>query len=161
MMQRSLKRMAHEILERNKGCQDVILLGIKTRGEHLARRLAENIYEIEGCPVQCDAIDIRFWRDDIENNDQAIPQLNVDLKDKIVILVDDVFYKGRTVRAAMDGVMYYGRAKSIQLAVLVDRGHRELPIRADYIGKNLPTSLEEEIDVHLSEIDTIENVILK
>lgn len=160
MMQRSLKRIAHEILECNKGADQLVLLGIKSRGEHLAKRLAQNINDIEGCNVDWAAIDVRFWRDDLEQSSQSIPTLELQLKDKIVILVDDVLYKGRTVRAAMDGIMHYGRAQAIQLAVLVDRGHRELPIRADYVGKNVPTSESEGIKVSVCEIDEKDGVFL-
>lgn len=160
MMQRSIKRMAHEILERNKGVDNLVILGIKTRGEFLAERLAKIIASIEECHVDFGTIDIKYWRDDIDFTFDEIPNIDVELKDKTVILVDDVLYKGRTVRAAMDGVMYYGRAKSIHLAVLIDRGHREVPIRADYVGKNVPTSENENVKVQVVEIDGSDGVYI-
>lgn len=159
-MRRSIVRIAHEIVEKNKGTQDLVLVGIKTRGEFLARRMVELINEFESADVPCDAIDISFWRDDLEHDNNEIPPLNVDVRGKIIVLVDDVLYKGRTVRAAMDGIMHYGRAKEIHLAVLVDRGHRELPIRADYVGKSFPTSALEEVNVKMVESDGIDSVIL-
>lgn len=152
-MRRSLVRMAHEIVEKNKGVDDLVLIGIRTRGEYLARRLKMMIDQFEECDVPCAALDISFWRDDIAADASQLEPLGAEVKDKIIILVDDVLYKGRTVRAAMDGIMHYGRARAIHLAVLVDRGHRELPIRADYVGKNVPTSLDEEVRVVVSEID--------
>lgn len=150
-MRRSLIRITHEILEHNKGTQDIVLVGIETRGIYLAKRLQETIQQVEGTQVECFSLNVYPWRDDIIRKEQPTQQL--DIKDKKVILVDDVLFKGRTVRAAMDAIMYFGRAKEIQLAVLVDRGHRELPIRADYVGKNIPSSLEENIKVKVHEID--------
>lgn len=153
-IKRSLFRISHEIIERNKGVQDVVLIGIKTRGETLAYRIQELIKQIEGVTVPTSSLDISYWRDDQKKKiSESFPVLNVDVKDKIVILIDDVLFRGRTVRAAMDGVMYYGRAKQIQLMILVDRGHKEIPVRADFVGKNVPTSLNEEVKVHLIEID--------
>lgn len=153
-IKRSLFRISHEIIERNKGVQDVVLIGIKTRGETLAYRIQELIKQIEGVTVPTSSLDISYWRDDQKKKvAESFPVLNVDVKDKIVILIDDVLFRGRTVRAAMDGVMYYGRAKQIQLMILVDRGHKEIPVRADFVGKNVPTSLNEEVKVHLIEID--------
>ena len=140
-MQRSLRRITHEIIEHNKGIEDIVLVGIKTRGEVLAKRLCEHIAQVEGNP-------------------SPLPKANLPVKDKKVILVDDVLFKGRTVRAAMDAIMYFGRAKEIQLAVLVDRGHRELPIRADYIGKNIPSSIDEIIKVKVKEIDGSDGVYI-
>lgn len=159
-MKRSLVRMAHEIVEKNKGVDGLVLLGIKTRGEYLANRLKRMIDEFEQCDVPCASLDISFWRDDIEKHPTTTGTLDIEVKDKTIILVDDVLYKGRTVRAAMDGVMYHGRARAIHLAVLVDRGHRELPIRADYVGKNVPTSLSEEVFVSVEEIDGADQVTL-
>ena len=158
-MNRALTRIAHEIIERNKGIDQCILVGIKTRGAFLARRLAERIEKIEGKPIRTGELDITLYRDDLSTkqvNDEAQVQ-QVDIDDKVdnqkIILVDDVLYTGRTVRAALDAVMDLGRASQIQLAVLVDRGHRELPIRADYVGKNIPTSRQERIVVNLVEVD--------
>ncbi len=159
-MRRSLVRIAHEIVEKNKGVENLVLVGIKTRGEYLAKRIANMINAFEESNVQAVGMDIRYWRDDIETTGLEIPGLEIDVKDKIIILIDDVLYRGRTVRAAMDGIMHYGRAKAIHLAVLVDRGHREVPIRADYVGKNVPTSEEEEIEVHVSELDNDDGVYL-
>lgn len=158
-MKRSLTRITHEIIEHNKGIHDIVLIGIKTRGEILANRLCESIYQVEQKRVECYALDVSHWRDDKEET-TSLPQLNLPVKDKKVILVDDVLFKGRTVRAAMDAIMFFGRAKEIQLAVLVDRGHRELPIRADYIGKNIPSSLQEVIRVKVEEIDAIDGVYI-
>ncbi len=153
-IRRSLVRMAHEIVEKNKGVENLVLVGIKTRGSFLAQRLASIISSFEQTEVPFCELDIQYWRDDVVDTDvELIQKLDVDVKDKIVVLVDDVLFKGRTVRAAMDGIMHYGRANQIQLAVLVDRGHRELPIRADYVGKNLPTSHEEDVQVCVMELD--------
>ncbi len=159
-MTRSLKRMAHEIVEKNKGCQDLVLIGIKTRGEYLAKRIAGYIEDFEQEKIDCDSIDITYWRDDIEKDTKTIDILHADVKDKVVVLVDDVLYSGRTVRAAMEGIMHYGRAAEIHLAVLIDRGHRQLPIRADYVGKNVPTSTNEDIQVRLAEIDGTDGVYI-
>lgn len=158
-IKRSLTRITHEIIEHNKGVENIVLIGIKTRGEILAHRLAENIYQVEEQKVACYALDVSHWRDDKEVQ-TSLPDMHLPVKDKKVILVDDVLFKGRTVRAAMDAIMHYGRAKEIQLAVLVDRGHRELPIRADYIGKNIPSSLQEVIHVKVNEIDAIDGVYI-
>lgn len=158
-MKRSLTRITHEIIEHNKGIEDIVLIGIKTRGEILAKRLCDNIMQVENHHVECYALDVSHWRDDKEEQ-TSLPDIHLPVKDKKVILVDDVLFKGRTVRAAMDAIMFYGRAKEIQLAVLVDRGHRELPIRADYIGKNIPSSLEEVIRVKVKEIDDIDGIYI-
>lgn len=159
---RSITRLSHEIIERNKGISDVILIGIKTRGVPLAERIAKRIEEIEEEAVKVGSVDITLYRDDLSKEEES-PILNdtnidFDIEDKHVVLVDDVIYTGRTVRAAMDALVDCGRANTIQLAVLVDRGHRELPIRADYVGKNVPTSKKEIITVKLSEIDE-ENIV--
>ena len=148
-MNRSMTRLAHEIIEKNKGIDNVVLVGIKRRGEYIARRLASKISKFEGIDVPCTGLDTRYWRDDDKVIRRNIPPLDVDVSDKIVVLVDDVMFSGRTIRAAMDGIMYYGRAREIHLAVLVDRGHRELPIRADYVGKNIPTSKNEIVQVEM------------
>ena len=160
MIKRSLKRISHEIIEKNKGVENVILVGIKTRGEAIAKRLQENIKEIEGVDVPCISIDFSYWRDDVMDGVHNIEEIAIDFTDKIVILTDDVLYLGRTVRAAMDGIMHYGRAKMIELAVLVDRGHRELPIKADFVGKNIPTSEKEVIKVKFREFDNEDDKVL-
>ena len=149
-IQRSLKRITHEIIEHNKGA-DIILVGIRSRGVYLARRLAALIRSFEQVEIPVYALDVSFWRDDhkrTQSRSEAIP-----VQDRKVILVDDVLFKGRTIRAAMDAITSFGRAREIQLAVLVDRGHRELPIRADYIGKNIPSALHEQILVRVEELD--------
>lgn len=154
-MRRSMTRMAHEILERNKGLSNVVLVGIVTRGVALAVRIAEKLETIEGERVPCLTLDPTPFRDDQPSSsqrDQAeVPML--DVAGRTVILVDDVLYTGRTVRAALDAIMHAGRAQTVQLATLVDRGHRELPIRPDFIGKNVPTAREEQVIVRLSEVD--------
>lgn len=161
---RALTRIAHEIVERAKGCQDVVLVGIRTRGIHLARRLADKIRRIEGTPVPLGVIDITLYRDDLrrrfDHPKLERTEIPFSLTDKRVILVDDVLFTGRTIRAALDGLMDLGRPQSIQLAVLVDRGHRELPIRADYVGRNVPTSLQESVKVWLNEEDGREQVVI-
>ncbi len=152
-IRRALTRIAHEILERTNGADDVVLLGIPTRGVPLARRLAERLAQVEGRPVPAGSLDITMYRDDLRLRPARalghteVPASGVD--DKVVVLVDDVLYSGRTVRAALDALGDIGRPRAVQLAVLVDRGHRELPIRADYVGKNLPTRLDEQVDVSL------------
>lgn len=156
-IQRSLKRITHEIIERNKGVNDLILVGILTRGIHLANILADLIESFEGVRIPAYSLDISHWRDDHKRLEQ-MPQQMIPVQDKKVILVDDVLFKGRTIRAAMDAITSLGRAKEIQLAVLVDRGHRELPIRADYIGKNIPSSLDESIQVKVKILDN-ENAV--
>jgi pyrimidine operon attenuation protein/uracil phosphoribosyltransferase len=161
-----LTRIAHEIIERNKGIEDCVLVGIKTRGIYLARRLAERIHRIEGEQVPVGDLDITLYRDDLtmqtENKEPEVKgsSLPVDIANKKVVLVDDVLYTGRTVRAAMDALVDVGRPSQIQLAVLVDRGHRELPIRADFIGKNIPTSRQEKIVVELLETDGSDKVTI-
>ena len=158
-MSRAITRIAHEIIERNKGIDECILVGIKTRGAFLAKRLAEKIEQIEGKPIRTGELDITLYRDDLSTkqiDDEAqVQQVDIthNVSDQKVVLVDDVLYTGRTVRAALDAVMDLGRPSQIQLAVLVDRGHRELPIRADYVGKNIPTSSAERIVVNLVESD--------
>jgi len=162
---RALTRIAHEIIERNKGIADLMIVGIKTRGETLARRLAKRIEQIEGKPVLLGVVDISMYRDDLskrslepEIKGSDLPE---DITGKIVVLVDDVLYTGRTVRAAMDALVDHGRPSMIQLAVLVDRGHRELPIRPDFIGKNVPTSRDEQVVVALAEVDEADQVFIK
>lgn len=160
-MSRSITRIAHEILEKNKGTDQLVLIGIKTRGEFLAKRLADKIASFENVHVPTGALDIDYWRDDEKKKTDAIPDLNIELKGKTVILVDDVLFSGRTIRAAMDGIMYHGRPEEIHLAVLVDRGHRELPIRADYVGKNLPTSKKEIVLVKMIETDDVDSISIE
>jgi len=156
-MQRSVSRIAHEIIERNKGVSDVALVGIRRRGEPIARMLREAILRFEGVEVPVGSVDITYYRDDLTHKtpDPTLNRTDIpfDLRDRTVILVDDVLYTGRTARAAMDALMDIGRARRIQLAVLIDRGHRELPIRADFVGKNVPTAVSEFVHVALEEID--------
>lgn len=156
-IERALVRISHEIVEKNKGTEDLVLVGIKRRGVPLAERIRKNILQFEDIDVPVTSVDITFYRDDLEK-DYENPliknaEIDIPIKGKKIILVDDVLYTGRTVRAALDAVTSNGRPQSIQLAVLIDRGHRELPIRADYVGKNVPTSKEELIKVMLMEID--------
>ncbi len=161
---RALTRVAHEIVERAKGADDVVLLGIPTRGVFLARRVAERIREIEGRDVPVGSLDITMYRDDLRRAPARallpteIPAGGID--DKVVVLVDDVLYSGRTIRAALDAMNDIGRPRAVQLAVLVDRGHRELPIRADYVGKNIPTSTSEKVLVLVAEHDGEDAVLI-
>lgn len=153
---RALKRIAHEIVEKNRGVENVILLGVKRRGIPLAERIAKNIEGIEGIPVETESVDITRYRDDlteIKPEDAREIIIEKQLKGKKIVIVDDVLFTGRTARAAMEAIIKNGRPESIQLAVLIDRGHRELPIRADYVGKNVPTSRDEIVAVSLSEVD--------
>ena len=154
---RSITRIAHEIIERNHGSEDVFLVGIHTRGEPISRMLAEAIYRVEGVRVPVGSVDITFYRDDLSHisRDPTLNRTDISfsVEGKTVVLVDDVLYTGRTARAAMDALMDVGRAQRIQLAVLVDRGHRELPIRADFVGKNIPTAQSEFVRVNLAEVD--------
>ena len=156
-IKRTLTRIAHEIIEKNKGVEDVILLGIERRGVPIAKRISELIEQFEGVKIEVDSVDITLYRDDLtEVADQPLlneKSLDIDVKNKKIILVDDVLYTGRTARAAMEAVIKHGRPSNIQLAVLVDRGHREVPIRADYVGKNVPTSRRELVSVMVSEVD--------
>ena len=159
---KALIRISHEIIERNKGVEDLVLVGIKRRGYPLAQRIAKEIKKIEGVEVLVGSVDITFYRDDLTKKEN-IPMvenldLGVDIQDKKVVLVDDVLFTGRTDRAALDAVIDVGRPKSVQLAVLIDRGHKELPIRADYVGKNIPTSRSEKISLHITEIDNEDSV---
>ncbi|MET7640577.1 bifunctional pyr operon transcriptional regulator/uracil phosphoribosyltransferase PyrR [Streptomyces sp. NPDC005438] len=163
-IQRVLTRIAHEIVERAKGAQDVVLLGIPTRGTHLATRLGERLAQITGRDIPTGSLDITMYRDDLRMRPARtlartdIPPTGVD--DRLVVLVDDVLFSGRTIRAALDALGDLGRPRAVQLAVLVDRGHRQLPIRADYVGKNLPTSLRETVRVQLTEEDGRDGVLL-
>ena len=163
-MGRSLARIAHEILERNRGVEELALVGIRTRGVPIARRLARAVKEISGHDIPTGALDITLYRDDLMRHAVG-PQplirrteIPFSIDDRRILLVDDVLYTGRTIRAALDALIDFGRPKSIQLVVRVDRGHRELPIKADYVGKNLPTSLSESVQVRLTEIDSRDEV---
>ncbi|HLN77072.1 MAG TPA: bifunctional pyr operon transcriptional regulator/uracil phosphoribosyltransferase PyrR [Nocardioidaceae bacterium] len=161
---RALTRIAHEILERNKGAQDLVLLGIPTRGVPLARRIAARIASVEGIAIPVGSLDVTMYRDDLRMRPArtllptAIPPGGID--GRTVVLVDDVLFSGRTIRAALDAMNDVGRPRSVRLAVLVDRGHRELPIRADFVGKNLPTSLVEKVSVRLEEFDGTDSVVI-
>lgn len=157
-IKRALTRLAYEIIENHKGTKDIVLLGIETRGAPLAVRLAKKIAEIES-EVAVESVDIKPYRDDMKFT-QSKELKKMDLTDKNVVLVDDVLFTGRSIRAAMDACMDHGRPSKISLAVLVDRGHRELPIRPDYVGKNIPTAKEERVSVHVQEIDGEDAVIL-
>lgn len=161
-MKRSLIRVSHEIIEKNKGVEEIVLIGIKRRGYPLAQRIAKCIANIEGVDIPVGSVDISLYRDDLQTINEA-PRVNdknlgVEVKGKKVVLVDDVLFTGRTARAALDAVIDAGRPKMIQLAVLIDRGHRELPIRADFVGKNIPTSRNELISVSLTEMDNEDSV---
>jgi len=163
-MRRTLMRIAHEIIEKNKGIEDLCLVGILRRGEPLAQIIRDNILKIEGTEVPCGSVDISFYRDDLTTFDESPvlrrSNLPFDVNGKRIVLVDDVLYTGRTARAAMEAVISCGRPKVIQLAVLIDRGHRELPIRADYVGKNVPTSKTELIEVRIPPFDEQTQVCL-
>jgi pyrimidine operon attenuation protein/uracil phosphoribosyltransferase len=161
---RALTRIAHEIVERNRGVEHIALVGVRSRGVPLARRLGRALHEITGDDVACGALDITLYRDDLMRH-QVGPQplvrrteIPFSIDDRVIILVDDVLYTGRTTRAALDALIDFGRPKAIQLVVLVDRGHRELPIKADYVGKNIPTARRESVHVRLQEIDGTDEV---
>lgn len=162
---RALRRISHEILEKNHGPENLLLLGIPTRGAYLSRRIAGAISEIEKINLESGTLDITMYRDDLRLKaprtllPTSIPGGSIDGRD--VVLIDDVFFSGRTIRAALDALNELGRPKSVQLAVLIDRGHRELPIRADFVGKNIPTAKEESVRVHLSEIDSVDEVLIE
>jgi pyrimidine operon attenuation protein / uracil phosphoribosyltransferase len=161
-IRRALTRIAHELLERNKGADDLVLVGIPTRGVPLARRLARRLEEIESAAVPLGELDVTMYRDDLRSQPVRTPAATTipdgGIDDKVVVLVDDVLFSGRTIRAALDALNDLGRPRTVRLAVLVDRGHRELPIRADHVGKNLPTSLAERVSVRLAEIDGADEV---
>lgn len=164
-MTRALTRIAHELIERNKGVDDLVLLGIPTRGVTLAARLAARLEQIEDAPVRHGSLDVTMYRDDLHRHPvrplgaTVLPDGGVD--DRVVVLVDDVLFSGRTIRAALDALSHVGRPRAVRLAVLVDRGHRELPIRADHVGKNLPTALSERVRVSLSEVDGCDEVVIE
>lgn len=164
-MKRALTRITYEIIERNHSIQDIVLVGIKTRGIYIAQRIADRLKQLEQVDVPVGELDITLYRDDMKGQLQEEPELHssnipFSIEGKEVILVDDVLFTGRTIRAAMDAVMDYGRPLKVSLAVLVDRGHRELPIRADYVGKNIPTSMKEEIIVEMEEIDGQDRILI-
>lgn len=156
-LNRVITRIAHEILERNKGTQNLVLIGMRTRGEFLARRIFEKIKQIENIEIPLGILDVTLYRDDFRTSlkqpQVSVSDITFDINEKDVVLIDDVLYTGRTVRSALNALMDFGRPSSIQFFVLVDRGHRELPIRADYVGKNIPTASSEEIKVKMKEID--------
>jgi len=164
-LRRIITRIAHEIVERNKGVADLVLVGIRRRGVPLATRIARKITEFEGTAPTLGSLDITLYRDDLSTvSHQPVvgaTEIPVDINGKVAVLVDDVLYTGRTVRAALDALIDFGRPRSIQLAVVIDRGHRELPIRADFVGKNVPTSKKEVIGVKLQEIDSVDSVVIK
>ena len=161
---KSLMRISHEIIEKNKAIQDIALIGIRNRGVFLAKRLAKNLQEISKVEVPVGILDITLYRDDLTAiGAQPVvhkTEIDFDIEDKIIILVDDVLFSGRTIRAALDELIDFGRPAQIQLAVLVDRGHRELPIRPDYVGKNIPTSLKESVEVRLEEVEDKDEVVI-
>ena len=163
-IRRTLARIAHEIIEQNRSLDQLILVGMRTRGVPLAKRLAANIEKFENMDVPVGALDFRLYRDDISPLDKQPVVQHTDIPDNVdgksIVLVDDVLYTGRSTRAAMDALIDFGRPRQIQLAVLIDRGHREMPIRADYVGKNIPSSRHEEIQVHLEEIDGTDEVAI-
>jgi pyrimidine operon attenuation protein / uracil phosphoribosyltransferase len=164
-IERAITRISHEIIENNKGVKDLAIIGIRTRGYILAERIAKVINNLYGTKLDVGALDITFYRDDLSLvAEQPVihnTEIDFDIEDKNIILVDDVLYTGRTIRCALDAIIDFGRPGAIQLAVLVDRGHRELPIRADYVGKNLPTSQKELVQVKLEEIDNEDSVYIE
>ena len=164
-LRRIITRIAHAIVERNKGVDDLVLVGIRRRGVPIANRMAAKIMEFEGRLPALGSLDITLYRDDLSTVAHqpvvGATEIPVDINGKVVVLVDDVFYTGRTVRAALDALIDFGRPRSVQLAVVIDRGHRELPIRADFVGKNVPTSKREVIGVKVQEIDNLDSVVIK
>lgn len=164
-IQRTLRRISHEIIEKNKGTDGLVLVGIRTGGVHIARRLAFYIKEIEGVDIPVGVLDITLYRDDLSTRKEQPTvkktEIPFSIEDTKIILVDDVLFTGRSVRAAMDGLIDFGRPRTIQLAVLIDRGHRELPVKADYVGKNIPTSRNELIEVQLEEEGKKDRVVIK
>lgn len=163
-LDRILTRIAHEILEKNKGSQNLVLMGMRTRGEFLAQRIYKKLKSIDGAELPIGVLDVTLYRDDfrtrIKQPEVSVSNITFDINEKHIILIDDVLYTGRTVRSAMNAIMDLGRPASIQLCILVDRGHRELPIRADYVGKNIPTSQNEEIKVRMIEVDEEDAIYL-
>ncbi|MBU0473985.1 MAG: bifunctional pyr operon transcriptional regulator/uracil phosphoribosyltransferase PyrR [Bacteroidetes bacterium] len=163
-LDRTVTRLAHEIIEHNKGSENIVLLGMRTRGDFLAKRIQAKIHSIEGVKPNLGTLDATLYRDDfrirLKQPEVSVTDISFDISEKDVILIDDVLYTGRTVRAALDAIMDLGRPNTIQFCVLVDRGHREMPITADYIGKNIPTSINEEVKVKMTEIDDEDSVYL-
>ena len=163
-LNRTVTRLAHEILERNKGTEKLVLVGMRTRGEFLAKRIHEKIKEIENADLEYGVLDVTLYRDDfrkrLKQPEVSVTNITFDVTEKNVVLVDDVLYTGRTVRSALNALMDLGRPSTIQFCVLVDRGHRELPIKADFVGKNIPTSIGEEIKVKMKEVDGEDSVYL-
>lgn len=162
-MRRAVTRIAHEILEHNRGMDGLVLVGIRTRGAPLAQRLADRIQELEGTQIPVAVLDVGLYRDDLTSRSRPLvrsSQVPVDINGRTVVLVDDVIFTGRTIRAALDALIDLGRPRAVQLAVLLDRGHRELPIRPDYVGKNVPTSSKEEVKVRVEEVDGLDDVVL-
>ena len=160
-IRRAIRRISHEILERNKGLSNAVIVGIERRGVMLAKRLQSEIEAIEGLHIECEPLNVAMYRDDRDTRPKKGNPCSIDTTEKTIILVDDVLYTGRTIRAALNALMTSGRPKSIQLAVLVDRGHRELPIRADYVGKNIPTSHLEKVRVQVQELDGSDGVTIE
>lgn len=163
-LKRTITRLAHEIIERNKGTKNIVLVGMRTRGEFIAQRIHKKIKEIDGNDVELGVLDVTLYRDDfrmrLKQPEVSTTNITFDISEKDIILIDDVLYTGRTVRAALDALMDLGRPSTIQFCVLVDRGHRELPIRADFVGKNIPTSINEEVRVKLKDVDGEDSVYL-
>jgi pyrimidine operon attenuation protein/uracil phosphoribosyltransferase len=163
-IRRIVTRLAHEVLERNRGVENLVVVGIRTRGAFLATRISKKIQEIEGQEIPTGFLDVTLYRDDfrtrLKQPSVEVTNIPFNIDEKRIMLVDDVLYTGRTVRAALDALMDFGRPEKIYLAVLIDRGHRELPIRADFVGKNMPTSIGEEVNVYLNEIDEEDKVLL-
>lgn len=163
-LERTVTRLAHEILEKNKGSENIVVIGMRTRGEFLAQRIHRKLKEIDKTEIPLGVLDVTLYRDDfrtrLKQPEVSVTDITFDISEYDIILVDDVLYTGRTARAALDAIMDLGRPKTVQLCVLVDRGHRELPIKADYVGKNIPTSINEEVKVRLKEIDAEDAVYL-
>ena len=163
-LNRTITRLAHEILERNKGSKNLVLIGMRTRGEFLARRIQQKIKEIDGTDINLGVLDTTLYRDDfrtrLKQPEVSVTEIKFDLSEKDIILIDDVLYTGRSTRSALDALMDMGRPNTIQLCVLVDRGHREMPIKADFVGKNIPTSFNEEVKVKMTEVDDEDAVYL-
>lgn len=163
-MQRTITRLAHEILEKNRGAKNLVLIGMRTRGEFLARRIWKKMAEIDGSEPNIGVLDVTLYRDDfrtrLKQPEVSVTNITFDINDKNIVIIDDVLYTGRTIRAALDALMDLGRPAAIRLCVLVDRGHREMPVAADFVGKNIPTSFDEEIKVKMSEVDDEDAVYL-
>ncbi len=163
-LQRTVTRLTHEILERNKGSENIVLVGMRTRGEFIAKRIHDKINEVDGSKPPLGVLDVTLYRDDfrtrLKQPEVSVTDITFDVNEKDIVLIDDVLYTGRTVRAALDALMDLGRPSSIQFCVLVDRGHREMPIIADFVGKNIPTSINEEVKVKLKEVDSEDSIYL-